>query len=67
MRPALSEQRLSLTRSCNVRYVLKAPYRDGTTHVILEPLDSIAKLASLVPKLMVNLMRFYGVFAPNSP
>src|SRR5690554_6845258 len=65
-RPAVSEKRLSLTRGGNVRYQLKTPYRDGTTHVIFEPLDFIAKLAALVPKPRVNLTRFHGVFAPNS-
>jgi len=45
---------------------LKLPYRDGTTHVIFEPLDFIARLAALVPKPQVNLTRFHGVFAPNS-
>ena len=49
-----------------VRYELKTPYRDGTTHVIFEPLDFISKLAALVPKPRVNLTRFHGVFAPNS-
>jgi len=34
--------------------------------VIFEPLDFIARMAALVPKLRVNLTRFYGVFAPNS-
>ena len=62
----MSEQRLSLTPNGNVRYPLKTPYRDGTTHVIFEPLDFIAKLAALVPKPSVNLTRFHGVFAPNS-
>ena len=38
-RPAISEKRLSLTRNGNVRYELKTPYRDGTTHVIFGPLD----------------------------
>jgi hypothetical protein len=65
-RPALSEKRLSLTPNGNVRYRLKTPYRDGTTHVIFEPLDFIARLAALVPKPRVNLTRFHGVFAPNS-
>jgi len=65
-RPAVSEKRLSLTSAGNIRYQLKTPYRDGTTHVIFEPLDFIAKLASLVPKPKVNLTRFHGVFAPNS-
>jgi len=65
-RPAVSEKRLSLTANGNVRYRLKTPYRDGTTHVIFEPLDFIARLAALVPKPRVNLTRFHGVFAPNS-
>ena len=65
-RPAVSEKRLSLTNQGKVRYALKTPYRDGTTHVIFEPVDFIAKLAALVPKPRVNLTRFHGVFAPNS-
>ena len=32
--PAVSEKRLSLTANGQVRYQLKTPYRDGTTHVI---------------------------------
>jgi ribosomal protein S27E len=65
-RPAISEKRLALTTNGQVRYELKNPYRNGTTHVIFEPLDFIAKLAALVPKPRVNLTRFHGVFAPNS-
>jgi hypothetical protein len=42
-RPAVVEKRLSLTLGGNVRYQLKTPYRDGTTHVIFEPLDFIAR------------------------
>ena len=49
-----------------MRYTLKTPYRDGTTHVFFDPLDFIARLASLVPKPLVNLTRYHGVFAPNS-
>ena len=41
-RPAISEKRLSLTPNGNVRYQLKTPYRDGTTHVIFEPLEWMA-------------------------
>ena len=65
-RSAVSEKRLSPTSAGNIRYQLKTPYSDGTTHVIFEPLDFISKLASLVPKPRVNLTRFHGVFAPNS-
>jgi hypothetical protein len=64
--PAVSEKRLSLTPNCNIRYQLKTPYRDGTTHVIFEPLDFIARLVAIVPKTGVNLTRSHGVFAPGS-
>jgi len=65
-RPAIAERRLSLTPTGKVRYELKTPFRNGTTHVIFEPLDFMARLAALVPKPRVNLTRFHGVFAPNS-
>ena len=53
-------------RELAVRYTLKTPYRDGTTHVIFEPLDFLARLAALVPRPRVHLTRFHGVFAPHS-
>ena len=58
-RPAVSEKRLSLLDDGRIRYELKTPYRDGTTHVIFEPLDFLARLAALVPKPRVNLTRFH--------
>jgi len=60
----ISDKRRALAPSGTVRYPLKTPYRDGTTHVIFEPLDFIARLAALVPK--VSLTRDRGEFAPNS-
>jgi hypothetical protein len=80
-RPAVSEKRLSLTAQGKVRYQLKTPYKDGTTHVTFEPLDFMyrrygmpraqgcagAVIARLAaPVPRVNLTRFHGVFAPNS-
>jgi len=65
-RPAVSTERVALTNHGNIRYTLKTPYRDGTTHIILEPLDFIARLAALVPKPRVNLTRFHNVFAPDN-
>ncbi len=65
-RPAVSTKRLSMTRNGRVRYELKTPWRNGTTHVIFEPLDFISRLVSLVPKPRINLTRFHGVFASNS-
>ena len=66
-RPPVATDRLSLTQGGNVRYALKTPYRDGTTHVIFEPEDFIARLVALVPKPRAHLTRYHGVFAPASP
>jgi hypothetical protein len=49
-----------------VRYALKTPYRDGTTHIVIEPLDFMARLAALVPPPRMHLTRYHGVFAPHS-
>jgi hypothetical protein len=65
-RPPIAVERLALTSSGQVRYTLKTPYRDGTTHIVLEPLDLMARLAALVPPPRMHLTRFHGVFAPHS-
>jgi len=65
-RPAVAEERLDLTAQGQVRYRLKNSYRDGTTHIVLEPLDFIARLAALVPPPRVQLTRFHGVFAAHA-
>jgi Putative transposase len=65
-RPPVATERLALTASGHVRYGLKTPYRDGTTHIVLEPLDFMARLAALVPPPKLHLTRYHGVFAPHS-
>ena len=49
-RPSLSEARFSLNNKGQVVYKLKTPYRNGTTHIVLDPLDFLSRLASLVPR-----------------
>jgi hypothetical protein len=67
-RSAVCEKRLALTEHGKIRYQLKTPYRDGTTHVIFEPLDFTVRLAALVHKLRVNLTRLdekHPVYHPS--
>lgn len=64
-RPAVAEKRLTVNAHGKVVYLLKTPYRDGTTHVVFEPLDFIARLAALVPRPWVSLTRYHRVLAPN--
>lgn len=66
IRPAVSEKRLSLTPSGNIRYQLKTPYSDGATHIIFKPQDFIARLAALLPTPRVNLTRFHGGLLPEA-
>ncbi len=65
-RPPIAEERLALTSSGQVRYQLKTPYRDGTTHIVMEPLDLMARLGALVPPPRMHVRRYQGVFAPHS-
>ena len=62
----MAVERLALTAQGQVRYRLKTPYRDGTTHIVLEPVDFMARLAALVPPPRVHLTRYHGVFAPHA-
>ena len=47
-------------------FTLKTPWSDGTTHLVLSPLELIEKLAALVPPPRLNLVRYHGVLAPNA-
>ena len=60
------EQRLSVDDDGLVVYELKHPFSDGTTHVLFELQDFIARLAALVPRPRAHLIRYHGLFAPNA-
>jgi len=45
---------------------LKTPCRDGTTHLVMSPLEFMQRLAALVPKPRLHLIRFHGVLASNA-
>jgi hypothetical protein len=59
-RPPIATKRLSIDGQGRVIYRYKHPFRDGSTHVVLEPLDFIARLAALVPRPRLNLTRFHS-------
>src|SRR6058998_54779 len=63
-RPAVSTERLSALADGRLLYRLKRPWRDGTSAVIFEPQDFMAKLAVLVPAPRAHLTRFHGIIAP---
>lgn len=63
-RPALATERLTALPDGRLLYRLKRRWRDGTSHVIFEPLDLVARLAALVPPPRFNLVRYHGILAP---
>ncbi len=65
-RPPLSLERMALTPAGEIKYELKTPWANNTTHVIFSPLELLEKLASIIPPPKGHLVRFFGVFGPNS-
>ena len=45
---------------------LKSAWRDGTTHIKMTPLEFMQRLAVLVPRPRLHLIRFHGVLAPHA-
>jgi uncharacterized protein involved in tolerance to divalent cations len=65
-RPALSDERVQLSSAGQVELKLKTAWRDGTTHLVMTPLEFMQRLAALVPRPRLHLIRFHGVLAPNA-
>lgn len=45
----------------HVAVVLQCPYQGGTTPIVMPPLEFMQRLATLVPRPRLNLIRFHGV------
>ncbi len=45
---------------------LKTPWSDGTSHLLLSPMELLEKLAALVPPPRFHLLRYHGVLAPRA-
>ncbi len=65
-RPAIANERLKRDGAGNVVLQLKSAWRDGTTHIVISPLEFMQRLAALVPRPRLHLIRFHGVLAPNA-
>ena len=65
-RPAIANERLKRDGAGNVVLQLKSAWRDGTTHIRMSPLEFMQRLAALVPRPRLHLIRHHGVLAPNA-
>jgi Putative transposase len=64
--PAIANERLKRNRAVDVVLQLKSAFKDSTTHIVMAPLEFIQRLAALVPRPRLHLIRFHGVLAPNA-
>ncbi|MFM9885447.1 MAG: transposase [Burkholderiales bacterium] len=62
----MADGQLSRNRTGDVVRRLKSAYHDGTTRIIMSPLEFMQRLAALVPRPRLHLIRFHGVLAPNA-
>ncbi|MBM4254192.1 MAG: transposase [Deltaproteobacteria bacterium] len=66
-RGPLSNDRLEIIANGDVKLALKTLWSNGTTHLVFTPTEFIEKLVALTPPPRSHLVRWSGVFAPNSP
>jgi Putative transposase len=64
-RPALSDERVQVNAAGQVELKLKTPWRDGTTHLVMTPLVFMQRLAALVPRPRLHLIRFHWGAGPE--
>jgi hypothetical protein len=62
-RPAVATERLRELPDGRFAYALRHPWRDGTTHVVFEPRELLARLAAQVPP-RAHQLRYHGILAP---
>ena len=65
-RGPLSLERLSTLPDGPLAYRMKRPTATGQTHLVLAPVAFLRRVAALVPPPGANLVRYFGVFAPNA-
>ena len=65
-RPPIALGRLSVLRDGSIAYKLKYKSRGGRTHRVMQPMELMARLASLVAPPRIPLTRYHGCLAPRS-
>lgn len=65
-RPLASQERLSSLPDGHLAIRLKRPLADGRTELVLEPVELLRRLATLVPPPRAHLVRYAGVLGPAS-
>jgi hypothetical protein len=62
---SFSDQSLLRGRGVS-KWCVHSAFKNGTTRVVMSPLEFMQRLAALVPRPRLHLIRFHGVPAPNA-
>jgi hypothetical protein len=65
-RPPIAIERLKPLPDGRLMYRLKKHWRDGTSHILFQPLELMERLAALIPAPRFNMIRYSGVLAPSA-
>jgi Putative transposase len=66
LRPPLAQDRVHRRADGRILVALKTVWRDGTSHLLFEPIELLEKLAAIIPRPAVNLVLYHGVLAPHA-
>ncbi len=67
-RPVLSDERVELNAAGQMELKLETPWRDGTTHLVMNPLEFLRRITALVPMhldLLRSPARATGFYRPT--
>jgi hypothetical protein len=63
-RPPIASERLCAQDDGRLLYRLKRRWRDGTSHLLFDPVELVERIAALIPPPRVHLVRYHGELAP---
>jgi hypothetical protein len=66
LRPPFALDRLSILKDGRVSYRPKRPWIDGRAHMVMDPVVFLRRLSSFIPRPYQHLVRYHGLFSPNS-
>ena len=66
VRPPLALERLTESTGGPLRYQFRRPWSDGSTALLLEPVELLERLAALVPPPRRPLLAYHGLLAPRA-
>jgi hypothetical protein len=66
VRPPLALERLTESTGGQLLYQFRRPWRDGSTALLLDPVELLERLAALVPPPRRPLVAYHGFFGPRA-